>query len=77
MNAKSPSTDLEKLQLLLQIARNFGFDVEKTSNGIEIILENRPQNHHKIQKRVGFLPKGSMVMMPGFDDPLEDFEEYM
>lgn len=41
----------------------------------KLLQKNKPQK--KVNKAKAGSGKGTFVMKPGFDDPLEDFKEYM
>jgi Protein of unknown function (DUF2281) len=49
----------------------------KVSDFVDILLAKEHDSEDEINRPVFGSGKGMFVMKPGFDDPLEDFKEYM
>ena len=43
---------------------------------IEFLAAKNKKTRKKKKRKFGIL-KGKIIMLPGFDDPLDDFKEYM
>jgi len=53
------------------------YKIENDENGIHYILNKKKIANEPEKRRIGYFPKGSFVMSDDFNEPLEDFNEYM
>lgn len=52
------------------------FLMEKQKKAIESGVQNKPTEKKK-KRQIGFFPKGTFILSADFDQPLDDFNEYM